>query len=393
MRSWGLLVAFSIITSYMTFNIPAPVLGSQEGISIESLALTDMAGEGQLKRIRPEGQFMMTLSITNTADRIHEYAAVYEVRDINGYTVQISFVEGVLNPGQQTSIGAPVSLEEPGEYTTRAFVFSVPIIAPSKESFTISPLVTASISVADIEYTHQTGIVVPLYEYPYPNNTESMWSIISQQKMVNPAVPFAVVVNPLSGPGLWQDPNYVRGTAELQDSGIEYILGYISTDYARQTSGRTLGDIKSMIDSYIEWYPDVNGILLDEVNSSASHLQFYAEIVTHARTAGMEFVYANPGTRIAEEYIRLFDNLMIYENRVLPSESQLQENTHFPRHSPEKFAFAVKNVQELDIEYIDSIRDYVGLIYMTNDVETDSDPNPYNTLPYYFADLIGFLSS
>lgn len=392
LRLLVLFVALGIMAGYPAFGVsPSPAFASPEGIVVESLKLTDMAGNGQMKRIRPDGQFMMTLAITNAADRVQEYVVVYEVRDANGFTVLISVVEGVLNPGEKTRVGAPVSLEELGEYTTRAFAYSFPVIAPSRDSIVVSPIVAAPISVAEIEYTHQTGVVIPLYEYPY-SNSPGMWNVISQQKMQNPGVPFATVINPWSGPGLWQDPNYVRATAELRDSGVEYVLGYISTDYARQTSGSTIGDIKAMIDKYREWYPDVNGILLDEVNSSASRLDFYTEIVAYTRSAGIEYVFANPGTKIAEEYVDLFDKLIIYENRVLPSASELQENTYFPRYSPEKFAFAVKNVANLDVGYVDEIRDYVGLLYMTNDIESASDPNPYNTLPHYFADLIRFLA-
>lgn len=55
-------------------------------------------------------------------------------------------------------------------------------------------------------------------------------------------------------------------------------------------------------------------------------------------------------------YVDVFDYLIIYENRVLPSVPQLQENTYYPRHHPEKFGFVVKNIASLDIRYVDEVR-------------------------------------
>jgi hypothetical protein len=368
-----------------------PAYAAPEGIAAQSLSLTDAAGNGQLKRIKPGGQFMASMAVTNTAVVMHEYVAVYEVRDGEGYTVRISFSEGIIGPGQTARIREPIVLEEIGEYTVRSFAYSVPAFGATRDSIVFSSIVTSTISVQEISYDHRTGVFVPLFEYPFADRMDSMWKVLAEKKSEHPDVPFAAVINPHSGPGVWQDPNYVRGIGELRQSGIEYVLGYVSTDYAGNTSGKTLADIKYMIDRYREWYPDVNGIMLDEVNSGASQLAFYTELVAYARSIGFEYIVANPGTRIAEEYVDVFDYLIIYENRVLPSVPQLQENTYYPRHYPEKFGFAVKNVASLDVGYVDEVREYVGFLYMTDDVESASDPSPYNTLPSYFADLVRFL--
>lgn len=391
MRSIAFLAAVVAIASSLTLSIPKPVYAAPEGISVQSIALTDAAGNGQLKRIKPGGQFMISLAVTNTAASLHEYVAIYEVRDENGYTVMVYTLEGMLGPEQQERIGALVALEKTGEYEARAFAYSRPAFGATRDSIAISSLVTSSISVMEISHDHQTGVIVPLFEYPFRDRPDSMWSALAEYKKEHPSVPFTVVINPLSGPGVWQNPSYVHGTTELRESGIEQVLGYISTDYARNTGGRTVTDIKAMIDRYREWYPAVNGIMFDEVNSGADQVGFYSEIVAHARNAGFEYVIANPGTRIAEPYIEMFDYLIIYENRVLPTVAQLQDNTYFPNHFPEKFAFVVKNVADLDIGYVDEIREYVGFLYMTDDIDRPDDPNPYNTLPPYFGDLVGFL--
>ena len=391
MNSVGFLVALAAILGSVPAYLPKPVQASIDGITIQSYALTDASGNGQLKRVKPGGQFMASLTVMNTAEVIHEYRAVYEVRDADGYTLLVSIAEGMLGPGQDAKIGTPIILEQLGDYQVRSFAYSRPAFGATAGSVTFSPLAASSISVEEISYDHQTGVLIPLFQYPYRDKPDGMWSIIAREKAENPAVPFAVVVNPHSGPGSWKDPNYVRGIGELKDSGVEYILGYVPTNYARGT--RSIEEIKSMMDAYQLWYPDVNGIMFDEVNSRVTEIGFYSEIVAYARSAGYEYIIGTPGTRISEEYMDIFDYLIIYENRVLPSVSQLQENTHYPRFYPEKFGFAAKNVVELDIEYVDLVREYVGFLYMTDDIERDSDRNPYNTLPHYFTDLVRFLNA
>lgn len=390
MNSLAFLTILIAIVGSAAAYIPKQAHAVAEGVTIQSYTLTDASGNGQLKRVKPGGQFMASLTITNTAEAIHEYMAVYEVRDTSGYTVLISFVQGMIGPGQDVTIGTPLVLEELGEYQVRSFAYSRPAFGANPDSVTFSSLVISPISVEEISYDHQTGVVVPLFQYPYRDRPDGMWSTLAREKSLNPEVPFAVVINPHSGPGVWKDPNYVRGIEELSDSGVEYILGYIPTNWARGT--KSVEDIKAMMDSYRTWYPDVNGIMFDEVNSKADEIRFYSELVSYARGSGFEYVIGNPGTRIAEEYIELFDYLIIYEHRVLPSVSQLQDNTHYPRFYPEKFGFVVKNVAELDLGYIDQVREYVGFLYMTNDIEKDSDRNPYNTLPHYFGDLVRFLN-
>ena len=82
---------------------------------------------------------------------------------------------------------------------------------------------------------------------------------------------------------------------------------------------------------------------------------------------------------------------MIYEQVVLPSVSQLQENTYFPEYPAENFSFAVRNISHLDPAYVADAIEQVGFLYITDDVESTADTNPYNTLPPYFGDLVAML--
>jgi hypothetical protein len=114
MRHLGFLaVLAAIVLSAVCYAPPKPAHAAPAvGIVAESLTITDMAGKGQLRAVKPGGQFMAMLAATNAAEGIQEYVAVFEVRDANGFTVFLDFSKGLLNPGQTSRIGLPVLLQE-----------------------------------------------------------------------------------------------------------------------------------------------------------------------------------------------------------------------------------------------------------------------------------------
>ena len=366
-----------------------PAYSSVDGVVAQAVSTTSPAGN-YLKKIKVGTQFAASVSIANTGNEIHDYTAVIEVRDAGGFTVWLDVATGLIGSAQKVSVSTTVPLDKVGEYSVRAFAYSSPTLGQDRR-ISISPVMSAPISAVEVNSIHQAGIYVPLYEYPELENQGGVWSDLIRLKGEHPTVPFAATINPSSGPGFWQDPSYATGTSALRSAGIEYVLGYIHTDYARQSAGATLSDIKGSIDRYRAWYPDVNGIMLDEVNSGSGQVGFYKEIASYARLQGIEFIVANPGTRADREYIGLFDNIMIYEQVVLPSVSQLQENTYFPEYPAENFSFAVRNISHLDPAYVADAIEQVGFLYITDDVESPADTNPYNTLPPYFGDLVAML--
>ena len=352
------------------------------GVAAQSLALTDMAGNN-LAQVKAGSEFIAIISIVNAGDTQSEYAAVFEARDPDGITRWLGTSTGTLGPRQQARVSAILSLDDPGGYTFRAFA-----IDSVQRPTAFSPVIVVSAPVVRVDYP---GVYVPLYKYPDLWNPDGVWNTLFQTKQAHPSVLFVVTVNPWSGPGDRQNPAHVHAISELKKSGIEYILGYVPTNYAPQNPGRTLDDLKAMVDRYRAWYPEVNGIMLDQASSGEGALSFYKEIVQYSRSQGLEFVRANPGTKAAEAYQDVFDNLAIYEGDALPTVLQLQENTRYPIHAPERFSFVSKNVASLDPVYVAQLRGYVGLLYITDDVEKDADRNPYNSLPRYFADLVRLL--
>jgi hypothetical protein len=355
-----------------------------EKIVVRSITVSDAAGNG-MTVLKPNVQFIAAIHVSNFGDMPHEYVTVFEIRNSQGITAWLSFESGMLERRQSTIISTALSLSEPGDYSFRAFA-----IDGGQMPKALSPVTAAAFSVRDASYP---GIYIPLYKFPDLQNPAGVWNTLFATKRAHPSVLFVVTVNPSSGPGNEKSAVYANAISELKRSGVEHILGYIPTDYSRQDTGRTIHELKALIDRYADWYPEINGMMFDEMHADASQLAFYTELAAHARAQGMEFIRANPGTKADESYRQIFDNLAVYEGRQLPSVMQLQGNTYFPEYPPEGFSFTARGIPTLDPDYVEEVKSYVGLLYITDDIEREGDGNPYNSLPSYFAELVQLLDS
>ena len=68
-----------------------------------------------------------------------------------------------------------------------------------------------------------------------------------------------MIMNPNSGPGASQNPDYVAAVTRAKAAGIK-VLGYVHTSYGALSPAT----VKAEIDAYKAWY-QVNDIFLDEV--------------------------------------------------------------------------------------------------------------------------------
>ena len=235
------------------------------------------------------------------------------------------------------------------------------------------------------EGTDSTGLYVPLYKYPDLGNPSGLWSSVIKAKKEHPSVPFAVSVNPSNGPGWSDDSRISSAIGQLKAAGVEHVLGYIPTMYAQEPSGRTMGDLKAMVDKYRAWYPEMDGLMMDTMAAGSDKVSFYKELVQYAKSKGFSFIKGNPGAKVDSAYFGIFDNISIYERFDAPSISTLASNTlHHEGHDKSKFAFTAKGVSGLDPAYLNEVKGYVSYLYMTN----DGGGNPYNTVPPYFFSMV-----
>jgi hypothetical protein len=186
--------------------------------------------------------------------------------------------------------------------------------------------------------------------------------------------PRLIVVNPESGPGANEHPEY-RGAVRTAQRGGARVLGYVPTNYG----SRPVADVMTDVDRYMSWY-GVNGIFLDEASHVPALLPYYATLSRHIRGSGRRLVVLNPGVVPAPGYFHLADVVVTFEgpyDRYAAAVERMQEwvGAQPPSHvahlvydaSREQALSAVRNL------------DGAGYLYVTS----GSLPDPWRALPAY----------
>ena len=209
-----------------------------------------------------------------------------------------------------------------------------------------------------------TGILIPLYIYP----TDASWMAVASAKQTNPNVPFVAVINPNSGPGLTQDPNYVAGINNLRAAGI-VVLGYVPTDYG----ATPIATVESSVNAYKSWYA-LDGIFFDEMSTSGLTQSYYQSLASYCNSLGYTITAGNPGATEPISLSGIFTIEVFYENLGIPSSIS------------SRGAFISYGVPSLP-----SLASYANASYL---YVTDANlPNPYNVLPSYFNQEVSSLAA
>jgi Spherulation-specific family 4 len=148
---------------------------------------------------------------------------------------------------------------------------------------------------------------VPAYYYPFGAGLREWNRLIASAK----AVPIVAIVNPASGPGDRVDTNFAAIIPRARRAGVT-VVGYIGTQYTR----KPLEQVKREIETFLSFYPDIQGFHFDEQSSEARGVDYYAELYRYAhRRIPDALVLTNPGTscdagyaaRPASDVISLFE--------------------------------------------------------------------------------------
>jgi hypothetical protein len=221
--------------------------------------------------------------------------------------------------------------------------------------------------------TGSVGTIVPLYAYP----THSSWNVIAQTKQANPSVPVVAIVNVSNGPGSAPEANFTSGINQLVNAGVQ-VIGYVFTSYGN----RSVTAVKSEVASWKQWYPQVTGIFFDEQASVPGKESYYATLGSYAKSLGLSLTVGNPGTDTSPGYVGTVDVILIYETDGLPALAALGGwHQSYPKSN---FGIIPYAVPSLDTGFITAAKPLVGHIYVTD----DSLPNPWDSLPSYFGQLV-----
>jgi hypothetical protein len=147
---------------------------------------------------------------------------------------------------------------------------------------------------------------------------------------------------------------------------------------------RAAADVRAEIDQWHAWYPKVDGIFFDEESNDAGGDGYYRDLSGYVKSLGMRLTVGNPGTDTAASYIDAVDVTFVYEANGLPSDVTLTDwRSRYPLRSVGVIPYA----SALDLAWISKARSAVGYIYVTD----DDLPNPWDTLPPFFDDLLAAL--
>lgn len=220
-----------------------------------------------------------------------------------------------------------------------------------------------------------SATIVPRYSYP----TESPWSAIVSAKLAHPSVTVIAIANVDNGPGTAVDSTFTSGIQALTTAGI-VVIGYVYTSYG----ARATATVKADIEAWRKFYPAISGIFFDEESNTDGTDAYYRNLGAYVKSNGMTLTVGNPGTDTSSAYINALDVTFIYESAGLPSATMLDR---WRSNYPLKQVGVIPYAANIDLAWVQQARSAVGYLYVTN----DDLPNPWDTLPSYFSNLLAAL--
>lgn len=214
--------------------------------------------------------------------------------------------------------------------------------------------------------------IVPLYSSP----SSGHWASVIAAKKAHPRVPMMAVVNPGNGPGSEVRSSYSTGIPGLVSAGIK-VIGYVWTSYGQ----RPAAEIEADINRWKSMYPAVTGIFFDEMEHHGGRESYYAGLTAYAKSHGFDFTMGNPGADSVPSYVGTVDVIFIYETSGLPTTDRM--GGWHAGYDKRNFGIIPYGVS-MSRTFVSSARQQVGYIYLQN----DTLPNPWDTVPSYFNDLL-----
>jgi hypothetical protein len=250
---------------------------------------------------------------------------------------------------------------------TAAAAPSAPAASPPVASTTTTPAPAAAAT--------PSGTIIPLYSWP-----SSAWDGVVAAKKAYPKVPVLAVINPGNGPGWAANSSYLAGIAKMTSAGIK-MIGYVPTTYGN----RPAADVQADIKRWRSLYPGVTGIFLDEMNNRPGGEAYYRSITAFAKSQGLELTIGNPGCDVPPSYVGAVDVILVYESAGLPGSAVI--GGWHASYDKRNFGVIPYNVW-MDPTFVANARKTIGYIFLQN----DTMPNPWDTVPPYFMDLLKALA-
>lgn len=230
----------------------------------------------------------------------------------------------------------------------------------------------------------QQRIAIPSYFYPSQPVPSGLWQ---QLESGAPTVGLALI-NPNSGPGAASDANYAQ-IVSTKPQGLK-IIGYVYS----QGGARALAAVEADIDKYYSWYPEIDGIFVDEADNTSCSIEssYYLPLYTYIKSkSASATVILNPGTSTLECYVNASDILVTFES-TYASYSGTWSSAHsweanYPASRFWHLVHTTSSTQMANALSLSQQRN-AGWVYVTDDVMN----NPWDTLASYFSSEVSSVS-
>jgi len=162
------------------------------------------------------------------------------------------------------------------------------------------------------------------------------------------------------------------------------LVGYVYTSYGQ----RPLQQVKSEIDRWIDFYPGLQGIFLDEQASDREKTGYYRQLYQYVRTTlDLSLVVSNPGTICAEVYFTepVADIICLYEGpKTVDAVSFPIWIDRYPDVEVALLPYEVDTIQSI-LGWLDlATKKRFTRFYATDDRRN----NPWDRLPSYWEQLV-----
>ena len=199
-------------------------------------------------------------------------------------------------------------------------------------------------------------------------------------KRAHPSVPILAVINPNNGPGTAALSDYMAGISKLTSAGVK-VIGYVFTSYG----ARPAADVQADMARWRSLYPGVSGSSSTRWSTSRARRPTTRASPRPPRRAASTSRSATPGSDGGPSYVGTVDTILIYESPGLPSGAALGGwHTAHDRHN---FGIIPYGIPAMDAAFVAAAKPTCGYIFLQNDVL----PNPWDTLPPYFDQLVAAL--
>jgi hypothetical protein len=245
------------------------------------------------------------------------------------------------------------------------------------------------------------GLLVPSYFYPGtggPGGVGDGWAAMTAAAG---QVPITAVLNPSSGPGPSEDPNYAAAMTNLENAGGR-VVAYVFTN----DGNAPLGAVEGQISTYIAQYGNlINGFFLDGMFITPSTLSYYQSLDSYIKGLSQGYtVIGNPGQPFLngvtpQQYLSTADVFNIFEGpNKAPAPGAAGFDAYpyglnwflsYPSNRFDNTIFDVPTASAMVADLGKAVSLNAGHVYITD----QTLPNPYGQLPSYWDQEVAAVAS